>query len=419
MSENINKYKKTKYTCYFSYLAMASVFSLPPILFITFHENYGISYTLLGTLVAINFCVQLCVDLAFSFFSKHFNIHSCVKIMPLLTTVGLLTYALIPTFFPKVAYLGLAIGTVLFSVASGLSEALLSPLVAALPSDNPERDMSALHSLYGYGVLMVVVLSTVFLKIFGTENWMYLTVFWAILPLICAILYNIVPLPEMNISHNNGSKSNKSQKFGLALCVACIFLGSCAENTMTNWISGYMETALHIPKTVGDILGMALFAVLLALTRTVYAKYGKNIINVLFWGMTGSAICYIIIGVSSNVMISIISCVLVGIFTSMLWPGTLIMMEEKFPHIGVAAYALMAAGGDFGASIAPQTMGIIVDTVSASSWAAKLSTETSMTVDQIGMKTGMLVASIFPILGVFLLIYIKKYFAKQAKQKTE
>ncbi|MBQ7015002.1 MAG: MFS transporter, partial [Clostridia bacterium] len=374
MSENINKYKKTKYTCYFSYLAMASVFSLPPILFITFHENYGISYTLLGTLVAINFCVQLCVDLAFSFFSKHFNIHACVKIMPLLTTVGLLIYALIPTFFPTMAYLGLAIGTILFSVASGLSEALLSPLVAALPSDNPERDMSALHSLYGYGVLMVVVLSTVFLKIFGTENWMYLTVFWAILPLICFILYNIVPLPEMNIFHNNGSKSNKYQKFGLALCVACIFLGSCAENTMTNWISGYMETALHIPKTVGDILGMALFAVLLALTRTVYAKYGKNIIKVLFWGMLGSAVCYIIVGVSSNVVISIIACVLVGIFTSMLWPGTLIMMEERFPHIGIAAYALMAAGGDFGASIAPQTMGIIVDTVSASSWAEKLST---------------------------------------------
>ncbi len=256
MDENIKKFRKTKYTCYFSYLAMASVFSLPPILFITFREMYGISYTLLGTLVAINFCTQLCVDLAFSFFSQKFNIHACVKVMPLLTTLGLLTYALVPTFFPNIAYAGLVIGTVLFSIAAGLSEALLSPLVAALPSDNPERDMSALHSLYGYGVLMVVVVSTFSLKIFGTENWMYLTIFWAILPLICFVLYNIVPLPEMNISHGGSSKSGGSHKFGLALCVMCIFLGSCAENTMTNWISGYMETALHIPKTVGDILGM-------------------------------------------------------------------------------------------------------------------------------------------------------------------
>ena len=417
MDENIKKFKKTKYTCYITYLAMASIFSLPPLLFITFNETYGISYTLLGTLVAINFCTQLCVDLAFSFFSQKFNIHLCVKIMPLLTTLGMLTYALIPTFLPNMAYLGLVIGTLMFSVAAGLSEALLSPLVAALPSDNPERDMSALHSLYGYGVLMVIVVSTVFFKIFGTQNWMYLTVFWSILPLICFVLYNIVPLPEMNVSHSGEKKAKNSNKFGLALCVACIFLGSCAENTMTNWISGYMEAALNLPKTVGDILGMALFAALLALTRTVYAKYGKNIIKVLFLGMVGAAICYIVVGVCSNVVISLIACVLVGICTSMLWPGTLIMMEEKFPNIGVAAYALMAAGGDFGASIAPQMMGIVVDTVSASNWAATLSETLSMTTEQIGMKTGMIVSAIFPILGIFLLIYIKKYFAKNTESK--
>ena len=102
----------------------------------------------------------------------------------------------------------------------------------------------------------------------------------------------------------------------------------------------------------------------------------------------------------------------------MLWPGTLIMMEEKFPNIGVAAYALMAAGGDFGASIAPQAMGIIVDTVSASDFAKELSTTLSMTTEQIGMKAGMLFSAIFPILGTFLVLYINRYFKKRgAAQK--
>ena len=58
---------------------------------------------------------------------------------------------------------------------------------------------------------------------------------------------------------------------------------------------------------------------------------------------------------------SLIACVALGICTSMLWPGTLILMEEKIPAVGIAGYALMAAGGDFGASIAPQTLGIVVD----------------------------------------------------------
>jgi hypothetical protein len=97
----------------------------------------------------------------------------------------------------------------------------------------------------------------------------------------------------------------------------------------------------------------------------------------------------------------------------MLWPGTLIMMEENIPHVSVAAYALMAAGGDFGASAAPQLMGVIVDTVAQSRWAADICRTLSLTPDQLGMKVGMLIAAIFPVLGVLLLLYIKRYFKKQ------
>ena len=76
MTANIGNYKRTKFACYFAYLSMASVFCLPPMLFVTFRETYGISYTLLGTLVLINFCTQLTIDLIFTFFSKHFNIQA-------------------------------------------------------------------------------------------------------------------------------------------------------------------------------------------------------------------------------------------------------------------------------------------------------------------------------------------------------
>ena len=112
-------------------------------------------------------------------------------------------------------------------------------------------------------------------------------------------------------------------------------------------------------------------------------------------------------------VIPLIACILTGLFTSMLWPGTLILMEENIPGVGVAAYALMAAGGDFGASVAPQLMGIVADKVKASAFAAGLSEKLSLTADQIGLKAGMLVTSIFPILGVILLLYIIKRFKKE------
>ena len=409
-----NPFAKTKYTCYYTYLAMSSVFSLPPILLVPLREMFGISYTLLGTLVLTNFCTQLLVDLIFTFFAKHFNIHTTIKVMPLLTSLGLLTYAVLPCVFPNHAFWGLLAGTVIFSVAAGLCEVLLSPLVAALPSENPQKDMSVLHSLYAYGVVTVVVLSTLFLHMFGQENWMYLVGFWAILPIISCILYCTSPLPEMNLSQGDAPKASSKAGVGLALFTTCIFLGSASENTMTNWISGFAEKALGISKTVGDILGLALFGILLGLTRTAYAKWGKNIFRVLLLGMAGATVCYLTVGLVNNWVVSFIACVLVGIFTSMLWPGTLIAMEENIPHVGVAAYALMAAGGDLGGSVAPQLMGAVVDTVSQSAFAQTLGATLSLTPEQVGMKIAMLITALFPILGIAVVLIIKRYFKKKA-----
>lgn len=96
---------------------------------------------------------------------------------------------------------------------------------------------------------------------------MILTVFWAILPLVASFLFCTAPIPDTNIHSSEKGSGNRGK--GIVLCVLCIFLGSAAENVMTNWISGYMENALQLPKSVGDILGLAVFALLLALCRVL------------------------------------------------------------------------------------------------------------------------------------------------------
>lgn len=244
---------------------------------------------------------------------------------------------------------------------------------------------------------------------------MYLTIFWALLPIVSSVLFCTSPLPEINMTQSDNSPKARNRAAGLAACMVCIFLGSAAENAMTNWISVYMESALQVPKVMGDILGVALFAVLLGLGRTMYAKYGKNISSVLLCGMAGAVVCYLAAGVSPNPVVSMLACILTGLCTSMLWPGTLILMEERFPNPGVAAYALMAAGGDLGGSVAPQLLGVVVDTVSASGWANQMSASLSLSPEQIGMKVGMLVAALFPLIGVVVLLFIKKRFVKRAQ----
>ncbi len=405
-------YSLTKKSCYYTYLAMSSAFSLPPIMFVTFHEMYGIPYTLLGTLVLVNFITQLSIDLVFSFFSKYFNIKLTVRIMPIISSVGMFIYAAVPLLFPDHAYAGLITGTVIFSVAAGLSEVLLSPTIAALPSDDPGRDMSRLHSLYGWGVVTVVLVSTAVLTVIGRENWMYLTFFWALLPLVSSVLFSISPFPEIDLRQELSPDKTKKKNLALALCVLCIFFGSAAENVMTNWISAYLEKAVGLSKTWCDLVGIALFAILLGTVRTIYAKKGKDIFPVLFFGMIAAAICYIVAGLSPFPVLSLAACVLTGIFTSMLWPGTLILIEELTPGPGVAAYALLAAGGDFGASVAPQLLGITVDNVAAGEWASRTGEALSMTAEQIGMKTGILTAAIYPVLGAAVVFIIGRFFSR-------
>lgn len=413
-------FKRTKFACFTAYFTMSSIFSLPPLLFVTLRETFNISYTLLGTLVLTNFCTQLLVDLLFTVFSNKLNHKVIVRVMPLVTTLGLAIYALIPTLFPDIAYFGLLLGTIIFSVSAGLSEVLLSPTIAAMPSDNPQRDMSTLHSLYAFGVFTVVVLSSIFLKIFGGQNWHYLTLFFALLPVIASVLFFISPMPDMSGENSTVTvEKSKDRALKIALCVACIFFGSCAENAMSNWISSYMENALQIDKALGDVLGMAVFAMLLGLARIAYAKFGKNISKTLLIGMIGASVCYLVAGLSTSIIPAFIACILTGLFTAMLWPGTLIMMEENVPSPGVAIYALMAAGGDLGASIAPQLLGIVTDSVAASSFASDLGATLGLTAEQIGLKAGMLVSSIFPILGVIVVLIIINLLKKQSTPKNE
>ena len=185
---------------------------------------------------------------------------------------------------------------------------------------------------------------------------------------------------------------------------------------MSNWVSGYIEKALGLGKTLGDILGMAMFAILLALTRIFYAKYGRNIGRMLLVGMIGASICYPAVAFSDGLVIPVIACALTGLFTSMLWPGALILMEENIPRAGVAAYALMAAGGDLGAAVSPQLLGIVTDQVAASQWAVPLSASLSISPEQLGLKAGMLVSSLFPIFGTVLMIVILRFFRKGKAQ---
>ena len=106
-------------------------------------------------------------------------------------------YAVCPLAFPQYAYAGLVVGTLVFSVSGGLAEVLISPVIAEIPADDPDREMSKLHSIYAWGVVGVITVGTLFLLAFGKENWHWLMTLMALIPALSAVLYCGTEIPKM------------------------------------------------------------------------------------------------------------------------------------------------------------------------------------------------------------------------------
>jgi len=403
-----NKYKILKYGCYTTNITMSVVTNLSPILFLTFRTLYGISYSQLGLLVLLNFVTQLIVDLIFSFFSHKFDIPKTTKSTPFIATSGLLIYALWPFVFPNSVYAGLVIGTLIFSAAGGLCEVLISPVIAAIPAKDPDREMSKLHSVYAWGVVFVIAISTLFLVTLGLYNWQYLALIFSAIPIVSCILFVKSEIPPMETPKRVSGAVALLKNKQLWLCVFAIFLGGASECTMAQWSSGYIERALGIEKVYGDLFGVAMFGLTLGLGRTLYAKYGKNITKILFVGAIGASVCYITAAMSNIALIGLFACAFTGFCVSMMWPGCLIVASDYFPKGGVFIFAMMAAGGDLGASVGPQLIGVVTDAAMEVPYMVELAKTLSLAPDQLGMKVGMLVGALFPLIAIFLYLYIHK-----------
>lgn len=396
-------YFRLKAACYACNVTMSVVGNLSPLLFLSFRELYGISYTMMGLLVLLNFCTQLAVDLVFSFFSHRFHIPKTVKFTPVLAAFGLLVYALLPWVLPKsLAIVGILIGTVIFSAASGLAEVLVSPVIAAIPADDPDREMSKLHSVYAWGVVGVVVVSTLFLRFVGRRYWQFLALFFALIPALSALLFSRVEIPEMKTPERASGALRLLKNSGLRLCVLGIFLGGAAECTMAQWASGFLEKSLGIPKLYGDLFGVAGFALMLGLGRSLYAKYGRNIERILIVSSVGATLCYLVCACSNSPIVGLAACALTGLCTAMLWPGNLVVASSRFPEGGIFVFAMMAAGGDLGASLVPQFVGVITDVTISSSFATALAQRFSLSAEQLGMKFGFLIGTLFPLMGILV-----------------
>ena len=384
-----SNYKRTKLACYAAIITQAVQNNLPPLLFVLFQEQFGISYEMLGRLILANFVTQICVDLVSIKLADRIGYRACMIAGQLCTAVGLLGLTTLPFLLPP--YVGLTISIILAAIGGGMTEVLVSPVVDALPGDEKAAAMSMLHSFYCWGHVALVLLSTLFFAAFGTANWRVLTLLWMIVPIANAVYFSFVPLypivPEE--AQQMPMKRMLTSRVFWLLMVMMVCAGA-SEQAMSQWASTFAENGLHITKTMGDLLGPCAFAVTMGTARALYGKFADKL--PLKTAMIASSIlcivCYIVASQSGNALAALLGCALCGFSVGIFWPGTFSLAALALPGAGTAMYALMALAGDLGCSAGPTTVGLFSGALG-------------------GLQSGLTVGMIFPIAMLLLCVFLK------------
>ena len=351
-------YRHTLYASYLGYVTQAICNNLPPLLFVTFNERFGVTLSQLGLLVSINFGIQMLVDLLCARYVDRIGHRRAVVLAQALSTLGLVLLGILP-YVMENAFASILIPIAVCAVGGGLLEVLVSPIVESLPGEHKEKAMSLLHSFYCWGHVAVVLASTAFFALAGVDNWRYLPMLWAILPLLNAFLYARVPMtPPLAEAERTPLRALFSRRAFWLFLLMMVCAGA-SEQAMSQWSSLFAERGLAVSKTLGDLLGPCAFAALMGAARLLYGLVGDRL-NVRRAMCLSAALCvgcYILAANAPHPLLGLLGCAVTGFSVGLMWPGTFSMTARAFPQGGTAMFALLALAGDVGCSAGPGVVG--------------------------------------------------------------
>ncbi len=384
-------YNHTMIGCFAGYIVQAIVNNFVPLLFLFMQRTYHIPLSKITLLITLNFCVQLLVDLLSVYFVDKIGYRVSMVLAHLFAGTGFILLTILPDVMPD-PFIGILIPVIIYAIGGGLLEVLVSPIMEACPTDNKETAMSLLHSFYCWGHVGVVLISTIYFKIFGIENWRFLVILWLIVIFGNMLLFTRTPIASLieegEVGMSMGELFRNKVFWILLIMMIC---SGASEQAVSQWASTLAEKGLGVSKAIGDLAGPMFFAVMMGSSRAFYGKVGENIDLDRF--MSASCILcvisYLMIAVVPNPVVNLIGCGICGLSVGIMWPGSFSKASQSMPKGGTAMFALLALGGDVGCSGGPTYVGMIASRFSDN------------------LQLGILWAVIFPI-GLFVLIRMLK-----------
>ncbi len=353
-------YKHTIAASYIGYITQAIVNNFAPLLFVTFHTEYGISLSKIGLLVTINFCTQILVDLLSAKFIDRIGYRVSAVAAHVFAATGLVLLGVLPGLFSE-PYVGIGIAVVIYAIGGGLAEVIISPIVEACPTEGKSAAMSLLHSFYCWGSVLVVLGSTALFHVFGVESWKMISCMWAVVPFFNIFYFMLVPINTLTAEGEGMSITNLFKSGLFWIFVILMVCSGAAELAVSQWASALAETGLHVSKTTGDLAGPCFFAALMGLGRVLSAGLGDKYSIERYLGVS-AVVCilgYLMVTLSPLPILSLLGCGVCGIAVAAMWPGTYSIAAKRCPLGGTAMFALLAFAGDIGCSSGPTIVGFV------------------------------------------------------------
>jgi len=377
-------YNHTILACYIGYITQAIINNFAPLLFLTFAGGFGLSLDKITMIPTLNFAVQLTVDLISAKVVDRIGYRPCIIAAHVFSAAGLIALAVLP--FVMDPFVGILIAVVLYAIGGGIIEVLISPIVEACPTERKEGAMALLHSFYCWGQVALVAISTAFFALFGVEYWPVMAILWALVPMFNIGYFALVPI--FPIVPSGEKQQSIRQLFGqktfwlLALMMLC---AGASELAMSQWASAFVESALKISKTMGDLMGPCLFGVFMGTARAIYGKYSDKIpLKKMIMGCALLCIaCYLVAVTAASPLLALAGCAVCGFSVGIFWPGTFSTAVKALPGGGTAMFAFMSLAGDLGCSSGPTLVGLVATALGGS------------------LKAGLAFAMLFP-LGMLL-----------------
>lgn len=411
-------FQHTRMACHIALVVQAIMVNLAPLLFVTFRQTFGLSFEQLGLLITVNFGVQIVTDIVAVRHADQMGYRAGMVGAQVFALLGLIFLGVLP-YAGFGAYAGLVVAVVFMAVGSGLMEVLVSPVLHSLPIPGKHGAMSLLHACYCWGHMAVVLLSTLYFLLFGREHWRWLPVLWGGVPLMTALLFLRVPIRHLI---GEGETAMPLRRlFSRRLFFALLFIMICSgasEQAMGQWASLFAETGLGVSKTLGDLLGPCLFAVMMAVSRTFfgYAADRLDMRRVLAESAMLSVVGYLAAVFSPWPLLSLAGCGICGLAAGIMWPGTLSLAAEQFPLGGTAMFGVMALAGDVGCAAGPAVVGFISGAVERAGGVGWLAAFPGMGGGvESGLKAGLLAAAFFPVLLAVSMTFVRRRAARRSR----